>query len=208
MKGLVKTSYTIGEFLLTLIKLQFYWIIFTLKGGIIFGFFPATALIVDYYLQLFNDTPFPLSYTALNEKWRHYIKETNLLGYTMASVLAILYVDLRISQHFIGSTFLHFFLIFLLCLAFGTFLYVFPSYLRYTMPTFQHIKQAFFLLIANILDVVAMLLGVMIITAVFVFLPILSIVGFMPLLALPIAWFSLISMKKIEAQQTPTSGDL
>ena len=61
-------------------------------------------------------------------------------------------------------------------------------------------------LIANILDVVAMsLLGVMIVTGVFVLLPILSIVGFMPLLALPVAWFSLISMKKIETQQTPSS---
>ena len=41
MKGLVKTSYTVGEFLLTLIKLQFYWIVFTLKGGIILGIFPS-----------------------------------------------------------------------------------------------------------------------------------------------------------------------
>lgn len=208
MKGLVKTSYTVGEFLLTLIKLQFYWIVFTLKGGIILGIFPATALVIDYYLQSFNHTPFTLSYQSLNQKWRAYLKETNILGYLMTGVLAVLYLDLRISQHFIGSTFLHFFLIFLLCLAFGTFLYVLPSYLRYDMPTLQHIKQAFFLLIANILDVVAMLLGVMIVTGVFVLLPILSIVGFMPLLALPVAWFSLISMKKIETQQTPSSGDV
>lgn len=208
MKGLVKTSYTVGEFLLTLIKLQFYWIVFTLKGGIILGIFPATALVIDYYLQSFNHTPFTLSYQSLNQKWRAYLKETNILGYLMTGVLAVLYLDLRISQHFIGSTFLHFFLIFLLCLAFGTFLYVLPSYLRYEMPTLQHIKQAFFLLIANILDVVAMLLGVMIVTGVFVLLPILSIVGFMPLLALPVAWFSLISMKKIEIQQTPSSGDV
>ena len=118
MKGLVKTSYTVGEFLLTLIKLQFYWIVFTLKGGIILGIFPATALVIDYYLQSFNHTPFTLSYQSLNQKWRAYLKETNILGYLMTGVLAVLYLDLRISQHFIGSTFLHFFLIFLAMFSF------------------------------------------------------------------------------------------
>ena len=121
--------------------------------------------------------------------------------------MGVLYVDLRISQHFIQSSIIHYFLIFILCIAFGVFIYVFPSYLRYSMPTLKHIQQAFLLLITNIFDVIAIALGLWLVTAVIVFIPVLSLVAFIPLLTIPIAWFSLISMKKIEAHQEQMMGD-
>ena len=207
MNGIMKISYKVGQTLLTLIKLQLYWLLFTLKGGIILGLFPATTVVLDYSLQVFNKKPFALKYDVLNEKWKQYFKDTNILGFVMLLIVAVLYVDLRISQHFIKSVIIHYFLIFLLIIAFGTFIYVFPSYIRYDMPTLKHIKQAFLLLITNIFDVIAIALGLWLVTALIVFIPVLSLVAFIPLLTIPIAWFSLISMKKIEAHQSMMSGD-
>ncbi|HEY4538299.1 MAG TPA: DUF624 domain-containing protein [Erysipelothrix sp.] len=207
MNGIMKVTYKIGQVLLDLIKLQLYWLLFTLKGGVILGLFPATTVVLDYSLQYFDKKPFALKYDVLNEKWKAYFKDTNILGYVMLVIVGILYVDLRISQHFIQSVVIHYFLIFILIIAFGTFIYVFPSYIRYEMPTLKHIKQAFLLLITNIFDVIAIALGLWLVTWLIVFIPALSLIAFIPLLSIPIAWFSLISMKKIEAHQAMMSGD-
>ena len=46
-------SYRLGTFLILLLKLQFFWLLTLLKGGIIFGFFPATATIFQVFLLMF-----------------------------------------------------------------------------------------------------------------------------------------------------------
>lgn len=52
-------SYRLGTFLILLLKLQFFWLLTLLKGGIIFGFFPATATIFQVFLFLFTNKEAP-----------------------------------------------------------------------------------------------------------------------------------------------------
>ena len=54
-RGLFDLSYRLGDYLLMVIRLHFCGS-FLSYGGIIFGFFPATATVIRYFFELFAKT--------------------------------------------------------------------------------------------------------------------------------------------------------
>jgi uncharacterized membrane protein YesL len=201
MQTVSSKSQVLGNLLIYLFKLQGFFLIFTLWGGLIFGLFPSLATVLDYLIHGLNkgQTPSPLTFHAFKHKWRTYLKSANLLGFGSVTCLTFLILDLHISKRFLHSLPLHLFLVCLLVLLLGIACYLFPSLTRYDLTLPQHIKQAAFLFLANLVPTVAMGVGLLLASALMTFFPILVFLGLVPLLLLPIAHFALQAMLKVEA---------
>lgn len=202
MNGFVKQSYRLGEWLLKLGQLQWYWVFYALKGALVFGLFPATGTVFRIlYLWLSE----PENELDIKEVFAVYATvnkgELNKLGYLLTVIAFVLLIDLQVSNLFIQSYILHYFLVFLFILVLGTALYVFPIYSRYELAVFNCLKQAFFFFFTNLIETVAMLVGFFLVVVLMTFLPILLVVAGMPFFALPSSWFAYQAMKKVELKK-------
>lgn len=202
MKQVTHKSYRIGEIILEMAKLQFFWILYTLKGGILLGFFPSTMIVMSYFLNKFNGQE-PIYHLApwFKKQFHLQLKQANKLGWTVIFLFTVLRLDLFISREWIHVTAIHFFLTALLFLLLGTSIYLFPSFLRYQLSFLQYFKQAFFLFLCSIPETIAIFVAIFLLTLVNVLLPILVVIALVPLFLLPITWFCYRSMKKIESNQ-------
>ncbi|GAB2022164.1 hypothetical protein RyT2_12380 [Pseudolactococcus yaeyamensis] len=200
MNQLTTKSQVLGSLLINLLKLQGFFLIFTLLGGIIFGIFPSIATVLDYLIHSLNQKQEHLSLdlTTFKTKWRSYFTSANILGFSLSAICLFLVVDLYISKTFLHIFPIHIMLVILLVLLLGIACYLFPSLTRYDLTLLQHIKQAAFLFLANLITTVAMIVGIFLASALMTLFPILVIIGLVPLLLLPIAHFALQAMLKIE----------
>ncbi|WP_275472103.1 YesL family protein [Vagococcus proximus] len=202
MQGFVKHSYTVGEWILRFLEIQILWIVYVLKGVIAFGVFPATGTVFRIIYLFISE---PEEEIDTRSVFKDYYKtnfwELNKLGYIMTALLLVLAIDLRISQAYIGSYFVHYFLLALLILVLGTFLYLFPIYSRYDLSTFSYIKQAFIYFFSNIFETIAILLGFGLLLIITTALPILMIFAGVPLFIIPTSWFVYQAMKKMERKR-------
>ncbi|EPP7186950.1 hypothetical protein ACTPIT_000102 [Enterococcus hirae] len=83
-------------------------------------------------------------------------------------------------------------------LPFSNFSIIYLKKNKFRKSYIQIFKQALFLSLCSLIETVAIILGIFVVTAVSTFFPILTIVAFVPLFCLPLSWFSLQSMIKIE----------
>lgn len=198
---LMEINYRFGQWLLKLLQIQYYWLGYTLKGLIIGGLFPATATVFYLFHLWFENTQgrdFRIS-DVFQEQFKRTFKGSNVLGYLTSFALILLWSNLQISKHFIQSPLLHYLLVLLLLLTLGTLLYLFPVYVRYELPCVYYFRQAFLLLLLNLLPTLAMLIGFFLVIGVMTFIPILLVFTGVPLLILPISWFALVAIKKTES---------
>ncbi len=199
-KGMIKATYNLGEFLIALVKLQFFWWYGVLKGGILLGVFPATSAVISLFFQFFQTKEFSSQlFVDFKKSYQVAFKKTNLLGFIQTFILAVLWLDIRVAGQLLQNQLIHLFLLifFVFSLLVGVFL--FPVYLRYELSCLNYFKQAFFLMIASIVETIAIGAGIAVVTAITTIFPILMLIAAVPLLLLPISWFSLQAMKKIEA---------
>lgn len=204
-KGSVKLYYKTGQFLLTSIKLQVLFLLYTLRGGIIFGLFPALTTVMNYYLRHFSKKEEILKIAPwFKETYQQNFKQANQLGFIQLAVLGILWLDLRVAGQLLQNRILHFFLLFFFIVSLLIALYLFPAFLRYDLKLLQYFKQAFFLVISNLVESLAAILGMFVAIALAAFFPILIFVAFVPLMVLPVTWFALQGMQKIESRQEVT----
>lgn len=206
MNTISTKSQVIGQLLINLLKLQGLFLIFTVLGGIVFGFFPSIATVLDYLIHLLDkgQDNLPLSFDTFKSKWQTYLKSANILGFGLSALLLFLSFDLQVSKNFFHSLPLHIALFFLLILLLGIACYLFPSLTRYELTPLQHLKQATFLFLANLITTAAIVVGLMLSSAVMAFFPILVIIGLVPLLLLPMAHFALQAMLKVEENHGKT----
>lgn len=135
------------------------WLVFTVLGIGVFGLFPSLAATFTVTRKwVSGETDIPVVKTF----WRSYKKEfikSNGLGYIMALIGYILYLDfvfLTVSESttILTIPFILITIIFLL-----TLLYVFPVFVYYDMKIIQVIKNSFFIMVLNPLPTFIMLLG-------------------------------------------------
>lgn len=206
--GMVKVTYSFGEFLINLIKLQFFWLFGTLKGGLIFGLFPATATVIQAFFLLFekNELP-PRLFPWFNQQFNRNFKQTNILGYIESAVLAVLWIDVRVTGQLLKNQVAHLALLLFFVFALLVGLFLFPAFLRYELKTFNYFKQSFFIVISSFVETLAMVIGIVLVTALSTFFPVLILVALIPLFLFPISWFSLQAMRKIEKNNLAQSKE-
>lgn len=209
-KESVKLYYKTGQLLLDSIKLQFLFILFALRGGLILGIFPALATVMSYFLHIFSKKEESLVkiYPWFQQEFKKNFKVTNQLGYLQLGILLVLWLDLRIAGQLLQNRLLHFGLLFFFIFTLLMALYLFPAFLRYDLSFPQYFKQAFFLVISNLVESLAAILGMFVAVALATLFPILTFVSFVPLMVLPITWFALQGMKKIETRNLPGGPQL
>lgn len=198
-KGIVKLSYSIGEWLILLLKLQGLWVFFTLKGALIFGIFPATATIIQLYQHYFSGEALPNElYGWFTKTFKKNFLPINTVSFLHLFLLLILWVDLRISSRFLQNNLIHFFLIFLFICALFISLYLLPVAIYYRLSYFNYLKQACLLMLVSIPQTIAILLGTFCVTLLATFLPILIFTGLIPLLLYPLSWFTYQAIVTVE----------
>ncbi|MGX7418236.1 YesL family protein [Carnobacterium gallinarum] len=198
-KDLNQINYSLGEWLVKGVTLQFLFIFYTVRGGIFLGFFPALtstfAVIYQFMLGENND----LDYRSLFKRYYHkQFKESNLLGLFIIGVGAFLWLDLQISATYLKISMLHVLLLFFFVTYIATVLYLFPIYIRYQLSPILTIRQAFIVSFSSIIETCALFLGIGLVSLLGVALPIVFIGASIPLLVWPINWFAIQACTKLE----------
>ncbi|ENH96792.1 hypothetical protein J416_08844 [Gracilibacillus halophilus YIM-C55.5] len=153
--------YRLLEWVTKLAYLNLLWIVFSMLGFVVAGLFPATAATFtvsrDWVMGKGDIKIWPVFWNAYKQSF----VSSNILGYFIALVAYILYLDfffltVTSSQYALLLTipFLSFSLLFLL-----TTCYAFPVYVYYQMTVWQVIKSAFVIMIVNPLTTLMIVFG-------------------------------------------------
>ncbi|MEC6746954.1 DUF624 domain-containing protein [Marinilactibacillus sp. XAAS-LB27] len=198
-KGFLKTVFNFGEHIGNTFVLQLFFILYTLKGGIILGIFPSIAAIYKYFIKLFTDQGTVISIRKIFiETWNSKFAVSNKVGYTLLAGFGFLYFDLRVNESVIRSSLLHTLLLVCIFLLGFITVYTFTVMVGHNLSYEQTIKQAFYVSLSTPVFTIAALLGLMLSYEIIKFLPFLGIFFGTPLLILPIIWFTFNGLKKID----------
>jgi len=123
------------------------WLLFSVVGLIIFGFFPATVAMFSIVRRSILKENVPIFHTFWTVYKREFIK-SNLLGLILSIIAYIFYVDLIFLKSTSGliqllyAPMLVMSFIYILML-----LYVFPVYVQYDIKVLQVIKNSFLIMV-------------------------------------------------------------
>ncbi len=197
MRGIIKGSYVLGQKIIDGLILQLLFIVYTLRGAVILGFFPALAAVFQVIYLAITGKSGKFKPT-FEQFYKENFKISNQLGYTALAACLFLWVDLRISGTYIQLPLVHYVLILLFVLCLGTSLFLFPTLCRYSLKYGEYLRQAAILFFSNIIESIAILVGVFIVVWLYVIFPILLIVAGVPLFIFPVIWFAYQAMVKTE----------
>lgn len=151
MEGFMRGIYSISEWVMRLMYVNILWILFTLLGLIVFGFFPATTAmftVIRKWVMKQHEIP------VFKTFWLTYKSEflkSNLLGMIIVCIGFFMYSNLKIidattlpSLKLLYIPNLIVILIFLL-----TLLYIFPVFVHFDVGVKGIIKNAFLLMTLN-----------------------------------------------------------
>jgi uncharacterized membrane protein YesL len=173
MSGSLGGILKIPVIIVNLVYLNFLWIVFSIMGLFVFGFFPATSSMYGVIRKwVMGDLEVPIFKTFWTLYKKEFIK-SNLLGLVLTLVSAFLLIDIWLIQHMSGI-FMNFLRYFLLMIAFIyalTLLYVLPVFVHYELKVFQIIKTAFSFMVISPYSTIMMFAGGVIIYFTIKFLP-------------------------------------
>jgi len=191
--------YKISEWIMNFAYLNILWIAFTLLGLVLFGFFPATVslfAIVRKWIQGKRD--FNVSKCFWNSFKKEFLK-SNLLGLILLFIGGILYTDFLFVRgnevHFVHYTYyplLVVIAIFILAL-----LYVFPIYVHFETKLLHILKNSVLLMIMSPLITIMMVTFILILYHILRFIPGITPLFSVSLLAYIIMWSSNFVFQKI-----------
>jgi uncharacterized membrane protein YesL len=202
MNGVVGGFYRISEWIMKLAYINLLWILFTLAGLILFGFFPATASMLSVNRKLImGEVDIPIFKTFLTTYKEEFLK-CNVTGLAMVVVGYFLYLDLTLVSEASGIISLLYFPLLMIMLGFIlTSFYVFPVIVHYDTKILQAIKNAFFIMILHPLSTIMMVAG-----TISIYFLLITIPGLIPifcgsLFSFVIMWSALLAFSKIEKKQ-------
>lgn len=139
------------EWITRLAYLNFLWVVFSLLGGILFGFYPATVSMFAVCREwLKGNTDLPLFKTFWNFYKKEFIK-SNLLGVFISVLLLVIVLDIFYIQSSpdeqLNWTYIPLFAFMLLITLF--LFYLFPVFVHYDIKVPHVIKNAFLLMLVN-----------------------------------------------------------
>ncbi|MGH2318407.1 YesL family protein [Planococcus sp. SE5232] len=131
--------------------LNLLWVLFSLLGGVLFGFYPATTSMFAICREwLKGNTDLPL----FNSFWEFYKKDflkSNFLGFFVSVILLFIALDIFYIQaspnEQVDWTYIPLFA-FMLIFTFFLF-YLFPAFVHYDIKVPSVIKNAFLLMLVN-----------------------------------------------------------
>ncbi|SNZ17479.1 Uncharacterized membrane protein YesL [Terribacillus aidingensis] len=203
MEPLVSGFYTICVWVFRFAYLNILWLLFTLLGAVVLGFFPATiAMFAVERKWILGDSDFSIFQHFWSTYKQEFIK-INLLGYAVTFIGALLVINYFIStslNNAIGDM-LGWLLLGLLLLCTVAVIYIFPVYVHYDVKYLDYIKHAFVIGISSPLMSLLILLSFMTYFYIVTIFP-----GILPLytgsmLSFAVMWFAHCAFIRIESKQ-------
>ncbi|QGH33531.1 DUF624 domain-containing protein [Gracilibacillus salitolerans] len=193
--------YRLSEWIMRMAILNLLWLLFTLIGGVIFGFGPSTAAmfaIVRKWIQRQEDVPLFKTFWNL---FKEEFVRANILSFILIAVGYILFIDLRFFLMQDGFIFriLSFVMIILSFIYVITALYIFPVFVHYNLKLVQYLRNAFLIAIATPFLTILMIMSLVLIYLLLVYIP-----GLIPFFggscfSFCLMWIAYLSISKVEA---------
>ena len=196
----IRINLTFGQWLYNFILLQFLPVLYTLKGFILFGIFPAIASTFNIFYRWIALKEYDKS---VSEQFKQFYKDSfwraNKLGWGVITVGAFLIFDLYISSYYIQSLLLHTLLVGLFFIYLVISSYLFVTFSRYEYEKLRdYIKQSFYIGLSSIFQSVAILLAIVVVSYLFNYVPFLFMFFGIPILFGAISWFAIQGILKAE----------
>lgn len=152
--------YTFCDWVARLAYINLLWILFTLSGFVIFGFFPATIAMLATLRQFIRKNHPPVFQTF----WHYYKKEffnSNKLGLIIVVIGLILFMNIRFLQSTSSDmpSFLFYSSIIMSGIYFLIICYTLASYVEVDQPLGTHLKNALLITISNPLPSLFIIFG-------------------------------------------------
>ncbi|ANX13797.1 hypothetical protein ABE41_017440 [Fictibacillus arsenicus] len=150
MNGVMGKMNVLCEWLVRLVLIQFYWVLFSLLGLVVFGLVPSTMAMFSVTRQLFlKNGDVPLFRTFKESFFNQFLKGTGV-GAILLLVTGILYVDYRF---FIEHETMSVVAILILAISFFAGMiacFLFPVYAHYNVPVWEGIKKSVFVCLSHL----------------------------------------------------------
>ena len=190
-----------GRCIYNLFSLQFFILFYSLKGFIIFGFFPAVAATfqVMYRWIVYREYDIVIS-KQFSIFYAENFWKANKIGWLLTGSALLLAGDLMISKQMIQSPIIHTVLVivFIIFLLLGA--YIFPVFVRYDYHALiVYFKQSFFIGIASLPQSIAIFILGTLLYKVFHWIPFVALFFGAPMLIGGISWFAFQGILKAEA---------
>lgn len=155
--------YKISNWVLRFLYLNFLWILFSLLGLLMGGFFPATVSMFTVARKWISDKESVSIYETFLKTYKTQFLKSNILGYSLSFIGLVLYADLLFLRN-VESYFLQLLYIPVLFISFIyliTVFYVIPIFVHYDLKGIEIVKNAFFLSIISPFSTFKMCLGLL-----------------------------------------------
>lgn len=197
-----------GNYIADFFLVHLLFILNTLRGGVVLGFFPAISSTYNYLFSVFLQNDKKSSVTKeFNNSWKTYFKRSNQVGYTLLFIYAFIYLDLRLNEQFVRSSTLHILLLIVLVIFAFTTVYTFTILVGHSLPYKDIFKQSFFVSLSSPVFTIASLLGALVVYELLRQFNFITLFFGFPLLILPIAWFTFSGLAKVEEMKEEMQED-
>ena len=204
MNSTTGAIYNILEWITKFAYVNILWIIFTLVGGVIFGFYPSTiamfAMVRDW-LRGKSDLP------VLKTFWEYYKRDflkSNLLGIFLNILFAfiaidIYYIQINMNEQLTWTNIPLF--AFMLIVALFLF-YIFPSFAHFDLKVVPLIKNAFLIMIVSPIQSFLMIICLVSVFFIIQAIPALFFIFGGTTFAFLTTWLSLNAFDKVQQKQS------
>lgn len=203
-RGIMGFIFKISDWIMKLAYINILWILFSIFGLLIFGFFPATismfSIIRKWILGI--DKEFPVFKTFYQTFKQEFIK-SNLLGLLVMAVMILFFLELDFIEQY-ENDFLQMFyfpLFILRYIFYITILFIFSTYVHYNLKFFQLLKNSFLIMVISPISVIIIILSGIIIYLFTRYMPISILFLSGSLFVLVIMWSALSAFENIEKKQ-------
>ncbi|WP_096437171.1 YesL family protein [Alteribacter populi] len=154
--GLYKTS----EWIMRLAYLNLLWILFSVLGIVVLGFFPATVAMFAIVRKWIKDDEDLPVFTEFLSNYKTEFFRSNLLGLVIIAIGVLLFFDFQLLSHYSGDfiQILFYPLLSIAIILLLTLLYLFPAYVHYEVNLFQLVKNSLILMILKPISTILMLI--------------------------------------------------
>jgi len=196
----MKLLYQVGSLLMLGLKLQVYFIIKMLMGGIVLGVFPAFFGTFRIINECMNEKD--IHHVYLKKELKKFDKQEfikiNKLGYLLVFLIYIVVLNLLISRQHLQIGVLHWFIMFILALVLSISLHAVAIFTKYDLPIRQYLIQGLLCSIIGIFETIAIAIGIGLAIGLGLVIPPISFFLGIPLIIFPHAWFTRASIARLE----------
>src|SRR5690625_1918829 len=165
MKGMFGVFYKIADWIMRLAYVNILWMLFTLLGLVVFGFFSATTGMFSVVRKWLRREENVAIFKTFWSTYRSDFIKVNLFGIMFFFIGLVLYYNLRIVQIETGIvyTLLFFSSCIILLFTIGAFLFFFPIYVHFDLSPIRYIKYSILIPLSKPIEFLFMVAGVILV---------------------------------------------